>query len=86
MSGTSKWQNVTLVLLTDLVNHQIDFTSRGYTFIIPPDQTVAAEQGRSSDAKSQNSTTDTISPKKKSWANPRHPLFGTQEFVSEIYP
>lgn len=80
MSRINKWQNVILVLLIELVNHQIDFISRGYTFIIPPDQTVAAEQGRSSDAKSQNSITDIFLPKKKSWANPRHPVFGTQEF------
>lgn len=86
MSGINKWQNVILVLLIELVNHQIDFISRGYTFIIPPDQTVAAEQGTSSDAKSQHNITDTILPKKKSWANPRHPVFVTQEFASEIHP
>lgn len=85
MSGTNKWQNVSLVLLADLANHQIDFISRGYTFIIPPDQTVAAEQDRSSDAESQHSITDSLLPKKKSWANPRYPALGTEHFGSEIY-
>lgn len=42
---------------------QIDFMSRGDIFIIPPDQEVVAEQGRSEDAANQRSITDTILPK-----------------------
>lgn len=65
---------------------QIDFMSRGDMFIIPPDQVVAAEQGRSVNAANQHSITDTILPKMKSWANPKYPGFGTEQFVGEMCP
>lgn len=63
---------------------QIGFISRGYIFIIPPDQTVAAKPGRSSDAANQHSITDIILPKMKSWANTKHSRFGTQWLVREM--